>query len=168
MLYRHAIGFFVLLLTVSLAAGCGGEKRPNGFPKLYLTTLAVTQDGQPLSGATVMLFGQTPELQKWSVGGQTGDGGTAKLITCGKYVGVPEGEFTVVVIKEETETKGEAKMVGGEMAPPPTKIYSVVELKQTRKETATNKVKVEKGKNALKIDIGKKVKVLTGDTSKSV
>ena len=165
---RSCFAVSALLLTLTFLTGCTGEKKPDGFPPVYPTTIIVTQEGQPLAEATVLLCAESEALQKWSVAGQTDATGAANVITYGKFPGAPAGDFTVVVTKDVTEKFGEAKMVGGEMSQPPMKIYSVVDTIQTDQKTATNKVKVEKGKNEFKIDVGKKVKVLTGDTTKPV
>jgi len=90
--------FFVL--ATLFCFGCGGEKLPPGMPKLYPATITVTQDGQPLAGAEVILLNTDPSTS-WSAGGMTDQNGVIKLRTLGRYDGAPAGKYRVAVEKIE-------------------------------------------------------------------
>lgn len=85
--------------------GCGGEKRPEGFPELYPISIKILQEGTPLEGASVNLIAQDARLARWPAGGNTNADGVVELRTYG-YEGAPAGTFKVLVMK--TETIGEA------------------------------------------------------------
>jgi len=73
------------------------------MPKLHPCILEITQGNQPLEGATVALYHQDPNLQKWTAGGLTDPSGKVVLKTQGRYAGVVEGHYKVTVIKTEVE-----------------------------------------------------------------
>ena len=90
--------FFALAVT-----GCNpGQKLPEGMPPLTPCTLTITQDGKPLEGATISLF-SIGGAQSFYPGGKTDANGKAEIFTNGKYQGVPDGKYKVVVSKRETE-----------------------------------------------------------------
>ena len=97
---------YKFLLLPCLAAsflylsGCG-EKLPPGMPKLYRTTITITQDGNPLEGAHVIVVNDDFASQPWSAGGVTSSSGSIDLKTEGKYPGVPAGTYRVTVRKTE-------------------------------------------------------------------
>jgi len=66
-----------ILVTAALV-GCGGEKKPVGFPPIYPVTLHVTQEGKPLEGASVALVAPDGSVP-WVVGGTTDADGNVKL-----------------------------------------------------------------------------------------
>ncbi len=78
-----------------MLAGCGDGKLP-----LYPVTGTVMVDGQPASGAMVILCPTdtaSPELQKERPFGTTRPDGKFKLTTFLKDDGVPLGEYKVLV-----------------------------------------------------------------------
>jgi len=85
-------------MTLIGLVGCGGEKKPEGFPPLYPVTLHVTQEGKPLEGASVTLAAPDGSLP-WVVGGTTDADGKVKLKTQGKYDGAPAGKYNVQISK---------------------------------------------------------------------
>jgi len=95
------VGFLITAFV-----GCS-EQKPDGLPTLYPVALKFTQDGKPCEGASVTLIAETPGTQtNWIVGGSTDATGTAVLKTYGKYPGVPEGKYKVVVSKVVREQIG--------------------------------------------------------------
>ncbi|MDR2642956.1 MAG: carboxypeptidase-like regulatory domain-containing protein [Planctomycetaceae bacterium] len=80
--------------------GCG-KSRPADLPKLYPAVITVLQDGKPLADANVQMVPQTDS--KWSAVGVTDANGKVEFFTQGKYKGVPEGTYTVLVSKVFTE-----------------------------------------------------------------
>ena len=91
-----------LLLPALLMTGCG-ESLPAGMPRLYSASILVTQEGEPLAGALVMLLAEDEDLTQWGPGGVTDASGVAQLQTNGRYKGAPLGTYKVAVTKRETE-----------------------------------------------------------------
>ena len=82
-----------------MTAGCGGEKRPEGLPKLTPCELTVQyEDGTPIEKATVMMY---PFEGKWYANGTTDVSGNVTMATMGKYPGAAPGEFRVTVTKQD-------------------------------------------------------------------
>jgi hypothetical protein len=95
---------FILLFFTLWFSGCN-EKRPENMPKLYPTRLTFVQEDQPLTGAMVLLKRQIESTQ-YSCGGMTDANGVVQIQTHGKYLGAPEGIYTVTVSKTITERSG--------------------------------------------------------------
>ena len=106
---KHFLSFCLVLLFAVLLSGCA-KKMPDGMPKLYPVSIAVTQDGTPLAGATVMLRYADPSAGTWAVTGRTEADGVAKLYTNG-YLGAPAGTFKVVLDKREHDGLSEEERV---------------------------------------------------------
>ena len=152
---------FLRLSTVGLVcgfltfAGCGGEPKPDGMPKLHPTVIQLAQDGAPLEGASVQLLSETDG--RWPIGGSTDANGAVSLSTYGKYPGVPEGKYKVVVSKVEREKFG----------PEPTSmyesqaenVYNLIDTVYSTAETTTLEVEVKAGKNSFgPFDLGMKIR----------
>jgi len=115
----------ILVLAFSVAlvlqAGCGKDpNRPADLPTLYPVKITVTQEGQPVTEATVTVTSKTP-MKYGSSSTDTDATGVATLRTYG-YVGVPAGEYTVTIEKrgvegarETTNEYGEPEMRGGQI-----------------------------------------------------
>ncbi|MDR1963819.1 MAG: carboxypeptidase-like regulatory domain-containing protein [Planctomycetaceae bacterium] len=97
--YLNKIYFVFTVLTVLILEGCFHQTQPDGLPKLYPVTVAVTQDDKPLTDANVMLV----SASQWTSGGITNSNGFVTLYTHGKYPGVPIGTYKVTVSKIRTE-----------------------------------------------------------------
>ena len=89
---------FLIAVWICAFSGCG-EKRPDGMPKLYPTVLLVKEGGTPLPDVFVTFYNEDGSLPRWNIGGVTDANGILKLNTYGKYSGVPEGKFKVVLSK---------------------------------------------------------------------
>lgn len=156
----------VSLLIVSLffisLSGCGGTVRPDGMPPLHPATITVTQDGAPLSEATVMLLPQSPEMQRWSCGGITDSSGNVTLSTLGNQPGVVAGKFTVTIAKTDADPpipfEGEMTKAQQE-ADAKRKVYDLVDPKYASPKTSGLEIDVTSGKNAKTFDVGKAVRV---------
>ncbi|HBT77501.1 MAG TPA: hypothetical protein DEB39_11415 [Planctomycetaceae bacterium] len=98
----------LLCLLVLSLAGCGGDARPPGFPKLYPVSLKVTQGNVALAGASVKLREANASMT-WSIGGMTDEEGIVVLWTHGRFRGAPEGKFKVAVSKLVNE--GEEELI---------------------------------------------------------
>jgi hypothetical protein len=141
-----------ILLGLFTIIGCQQEQRPEGLPALVPFQLILTQDTQPLVGASVQLVSQ--EIH-FPVTGLTDANGVARLVTYGQFSGVPLGTYKVIVIK--TETEGETSE---EKQTQPIFIYSLVDPVLKNRETTTLEVIVEKNKNSATLEVGKPVRVL--------
>ena len=84
----------------SLFIGCGGERLPDGMPRLYPATVTVMQDGKPLPEARVTMMNTDPAVN-WPTGGTTDNNGVIRLMTMGRYSGAPAGTYRVYVSKIE-------------------------------------------------------------------
>ncbi len=121
--------FAITLLTTSFSViGCG-PKKPDGLPELHPTTLTLTQDGAPLTDATVILNSQA--LGTWSCGGTSDADGVVVLRTHGQYDGAPLGKHKVLVVKTASQ--------GGETPEtPPQGEFDITAYRQAEAERMAN------------------------------
>lgn len=148
----------VISFSFLIFCGCFGEKRPEGFPDIYPCEIKITQEGQPLSDATIVLFNGQPDLDRWAVSGITDQSGLAQMKTNGKYPGAPLGNFTVCVSREEL-SEGEEKIIGGEKIKTDQKKFLLVEKKYSDSASSPLKISIEKKKNHFDLDAGKKIRL---------
>ena len=96
--YMRQLTVCVCLLLVStlLLTGCG-KKRPDGLGKTYPCTIEVTNGGEPLDDARIVLLSKTGI--GFSMAGKTDSKGVAKIITEFDFPGVPEGTYSVSIVK---------------------------------------------------------------------
>jgi hypothetical protein len=135
------------------------------LPKLTPVTLTITQEGQPLSGATVTLIA-ADQPQTWYPTGITNEKGNVELFTNGKYKGAPKGKYKVTVTKIHTEpsqfgTPLEEGQPGYEewsakVSQETRAAYSVVEKKFT--DANTTPLEIEIPSRTSSFDLGKTVK----------
>ncbi|MDO5553535.1 MAG: hypothetical protein Q4G68_07215 [Planctomycetia bacterium] len=85
-------------------SGCD-ERKPGDMPKLTPVTLIFTQKGEPLVEAEVSLQ-MVEKTTSFGAGGVTNASGAVDLLTHGRYSGVPEGEYVVLVSKFEEIKEG--------------------------------------------------------------
>lgn len=148
--YRLSCVLFLALTMV----GCFRSNRPEGLPKLYPCSITVTQDGQPLAGASIQLVDDA--IDRWPVTGLTNSSGTASLVTYGKFPGAPAGEYRVIVKKSNVKVLS----VGDEHTSGSREIYSLVAIEYTKGDATPLKIRVEKGRNRQDFDIGQEVRIL--------
>ena len=148
---------FPCILILFSLAGCSKHLKPDGFPPLYPASVRVIQDGKPLEGAQVCLFRKDDTEQKWGIIGETDSNGIAVLVTHGKFYGVPEGEYLVLVTKQEDVSvshRGDGSAVDS---------FTLVEEQYGDKEKTSLQFRVQKrGKNYEEIDVGKAVRTFLG------
>ena len=157
--------FIIMFLGVLVlfVAGCGGEKKPDGMPAIYPTTITFTQDGSPLVGATVTLVAQDQANTQWPSGGATDNNGVLRVKTKG-FDGAPVGTFKVVVTKTETEGTAVAVELSDAAGAKPAasggdqKSYYLVEKDYRSAATTTLTLEVKSGKNAETFDLGKAIR----------
>lgn len=151
----------LFVLVVLCLIGCGGQKRPSDLPKLFPTSITITQEGVPLENALVTMF-SSDEGFKWSVAAITDASGKAAIMTHGLHAGAPEGDFKVVVTKTESSNAGANTKVDPD-APSAGQatsetLYNLVEKQYMDKDTTPITISVAKGKNVQTYDIGKAVR----------
>ncbi|GHT32463.1 hypothetical protein FACS1894214_4330 [Planctomycetales bacterium] len=153
-------------LFILFLSGCGGAERPANLPKLYPTSITLTQEGKPLVNAMVMLYSADADF-KWSVAGITNASGTAEIKTHGKFSGSPLGEYKVAVSKTENPNQGESfddteegqKKRAAAKRQSVAVIYNLVEKQYMERDTTPLLIKIEKGKNRQTFDAGKAVRI---------
>ncbi|MDR3196824.1 MAG: hypothetical protein LBU34_03045 [Planctomycetaceae bacterium] len=148
--------------------GCNqGRVRPPGLPKLYQCTINLTQQGVPLSGASVLLQPLSPVQDRtWTVSGFSDETGKVEIYTNGYFRGAPRGNFKVIITKTETITppfpdvmptdpRERAKLEN--MIENETKVYKVVADKFSKAETTPFELEI-KGNTEQIFDVGGVVK----------
>lgn len=154
---------FLILYVLFCLAGCSGEPRPAGFPKLYPVTLKVSQEGTPLEGAFVQLQSNDPAMT-WTTSGTTDANGAAVLWTYGKYKGAPAGTFKVTVMKDINEGEKEYtdaldRQDVAAAAKVKVRSFSYVEELYTSFSKTPIEIEITKSTRSLDIDAGKAVKI---------
>lgn len=160
-----------LAAALFLAVGCGGQKTPSDMPKLYPTTIAITQEGAPVEGASVQLVKPDDLNYKWLAGGVTDAKGRCEIQTHGKYKGAPEGEFAVIVYKTtvaESETRKNVPepsdpkeaMAWNEKVASEETATDEIDQKYKKADTTDLRVVVAAGKNETTFEVGPKVSIV--------
>jgi len=149
----------MMLITV----GCGGEKRPDGFPPIYPVTIHVTQEGEPLEGASVALVAPDGSVP-WVVGGTTGADGKVKLRTHGQFDGAPAGKYNVQISKTVYEGYDEymASMNQNDTAAAQSidvKVFQCVEDAYTSAKNTPVQVEITKETKILEVNAGPAVRI---------
>ena len=108
------------ILTLSLlgllwGSGCGGQKLPDGLPKLYPCKITIMdKDGNPMQDVIVSV---NPEDSgnRWGASGQTDAQGVATIKTAGQYPGLSSGKYNVTLMKFESVNTGKRDEEGNEI-----------------------------------------------------
>jgi hypothetical protein len=93
---------FLFFLTSEIGCKNSTQQKPEGFPELIPCEITIQFNGKPLAGASVVLqpiAGKTSD--SWTISGTTNEAGIAQMQTYGNFIGVPEGEYIVLVAKSE-------------------------------------------------------------------
>ena len=114
MLLHHKGLIIVSLIVIAAFQGCEKtvKEKPAGLPELIPCEITVKLSGSPLPGASVRLL-STPPSKSWSVMGTTNASGVAKMQTYGDFNGAPEGDYTVLISKSQTDDIPQDAMSGG-------------------------------------------------------
>ncbi|HBT78069.1 MAG TPA: hypothetical protein DEB39_14365 [Planctomycetaceae bacterium] len=75
------------------------------MPRLYSCEITVLAEGKPLENATIAFHKNDVTAFKWVVTSLTNASGKARMVTQGRYSGVPEGEYVITVTKLERDRK---------------------------------------------------------------
>ncbi|MDO5581241.1 MAG: hypothetical protein Q4G69_08895 [Planctomycetia bacterium] len=160
---------FALVMFSALLMGCG-EPLPEGMPRLIPCELTLLQEGKPLVGATVSLLPEKDQA-RWNLVGITNESGTANILANGKYKGVPEGKYKIIIIKVETEAgTGPAIPQAGEPGydeavanldkRPPAKRFTLVEDKYSNPKDTPLAIDIPaRGSVRQNIEAGKAVRI---------
>ena len=143
----------LLVMFLLIPTGCNKKKKPEGLPDVWpLTIKLVYDDGTPVGGAVVQMINTDKTLgQRWNTGGKTNDKGEAVMITYGEYPGAPEGNFKVIVNKEEN--------VFDNADPPQIKErYNLIERKYTLIQDTPLTLEVKKDTKVKELTVGKAVR----------
>lgn len=145
----------IFFLVPFFFAGC--EKNlPEGMPRIYPCSITVKQEGSPLQGALVIAISDDPQTSQWPVQGTTDASGTAQLFTRGNYQGAPEGDFVLLISKEESEYVNKTVPTDPEASRGPVRFINYVDPDLSDKAKSPFKIRVEKKKNHFDLDAGKK------------
>ncbi|MDR1384735.1 MAG: hypothetical protein LBJ67_12955 [Planctomycetaceae bacterium] len=143
-----------VVLCLLFSVGCA-EPKPEGMPQLYPVTLTFQQEGKPLTEASIRLLPQFPCT--WFSGGSTDTNGRAKLVTHGKYNGIPAGKYKICVDKFYSD--GELPSMDPNKTTKPMVHYNLVETQYTLPDKTPLEIEVKKGQNSFSpFDLGKAVK----------
>ncbi|QDT96872.1 hypothetical protein [Gimesia aquarii] len=95
------LAFCLIICSLFVLTGCGGDGRPTLVP----VDGSVTLDGQPLDGATIAFIpNEGNPIQRGSNANST-SGGKFTVGTYAKDDGIPVGSYKVTVIKKELVSK---------------------------------------------------------------
>ncbi len=168
-MFQNSVRILPLLGCLILALGGCSDRKPEGLPKLYSTTITITQEGKPLADASVLLIDPDGPNHRWGPSGITDGSGVATIKTDNRYPGAPAGKFKVLVSKSAREpnpfadfaqsTPGTPDFNKWQTAESQRKTYSYVDPNMGALETTTLEADIAAGKNALTFDVGKEVKV---------
>ena len=161
--------FIIITFLAMCVVGCGGDKRPDGFPALFPCEITITQGDKPLEGADIRLMSERDSVA-WVIHGRTDVNGVAKITTHAKFFGAPTGTFKVLVSKTSvtpskyTEPPDTASaewqkwygQVTSELRHP----VLYVKSEYDDVNTSPHSITVTKGKNRQTFDVGEPVEII--------
>ncbi|MDR2115774.1 MAG: carboxypeptidase-like regulatory domain-containing protein [Planctomycetaceae bacterium] len=161
---------FLFLLIVLIASCQYRSSLPPDVPPLIKCKITVTQNGEPLNNASVLL-NSVLGTETWRVSGITDANGVAVLFTNGLFEGVPQGKYKITISKTEQDADNipptpeigspdyEKWMKKYANNPRSPNTYSLVEKQYSTLSLTPLEIDVS-GKNVveMKIDVGKKVR----------
>ena len=149
-----------LMFVVFTIAGCAkNDGRPKDLPPLFPCEITITQEGNPLPGATIAFesFGETKVTYLPS--GITNESGKAVLSTYG-FNGVPAGTYKVTVRKTVVEDVKQVTDAYGDLVDDGGVEYRTVDFKFSNANTTPHEIEVTTGKGTTQatFDVGKPIK----------
>ena len=151
------LSLFCPVILCLAVAGCGGEPKPDGLPKLYPVTLTFTQNGEPCADAIVTLVPVSDS--PWGTGGITNANGNVRVQTHGKFPGAPAGKYKITVSKTENGTAGQAS--ANMFATQTIQTFNLIDPVYAVSSSTPLDITVEAGKNKTPyppFDLGAKVR----------
>ena len=146
------------MLAAVLITGCAKDNRPSDLPPLYPCAITITQEGEPLNGATVSLFAVEGTSSKYQPSGITDANGKATLMTYG-FEGAPAGKYKVCVRKTIIEDGGKTLDGYGEEIDAPGIEYRAVEQEYSDVATTPHEIEISNKRTPPHtFDVGKAVK----------
>ena len=176
---KYLLGSLALACVLGVFYGCGGPKTPPDMPKLHSTVIMIVQEGKPLADASVQLVKKDDLNYKWLCGGTTTADGKCVVKTLGKYNGVPEGDFTVLVYKTvvtESETRKnveqprepkEAQEWARKVAEE-EKSFEYVDPKYKKYDTSDLTITIKAGKNEQTFEVGPQTEIEVKPTLQTI
>jgi len=152
---RYSIG--PLLATILFVWGCSGQKPPPDLPKLYPIVLEFTQKKQPLADASVTII-PTGADTRWFSGGNTDSQGRLAPKTHGKYPGLAEGEYRILVSKTEADPASIKRTSKNEEETQYYDYYHLADPKYSGISSTPLTIKVQ-GKESFTFELGAPVRV---------
>lgn len=146
----------IMIILSSMMIGCGKQERPSNMPQLYPCIITITQEEKPVEGVEISLDSQG-ETPVWPVSGKTDASGQARLVTLGKYPGIPSGQYKVIVQKMEIEGHFGAEGVS------PTryiKTFSLINPEYIESQKTPLTLNMPSKKYATSFELGKQTRVL--------
>jgi len=148
------------MFVVFAIAGCAkNDGRPADLPPLFPCEITITQEGTPLSGATIVLesFGETKVT--YFPSGITNESGKAVLSTYG-FNGVPAGTYKVTARKTIVEDVKQVLDGYGDLVNDNGVEYRTVERKYSYADTTPHEIEVSTGRGTTQatFDVGKPIK----------
>ncbi len=146
---KKLASLILCLALATFAVGCKDNSRPADLPEdMSPCKITITQEGQPLAGATVSLEYDTQV--KYKTSGTTDETGVATMMTY-SYPGAQQGTAKVVVTK--TVTEGGSEGEDGEAGELGTD-FSVVDAKYGKAETTDLTITIGKDNVAESFEVG--------------
>lgn len=157
-----------LVLGFVLHGGCDrGPAKPKNMPELFPCRITITQAGNPLEGAAVVLAPMSGNTA-WISQGATDAQGVAEIKTHVDFKGVPEGEYAVRVSKVEMTPSA----VSDKAPTDPVEYVEWDKVKRTEKrltyryvkpefddsKKTPHKITITQGKNEATFDVGEPIK----------
>ena len=149
-----------LMFVVFAIAGCAkNDGRPADLPPLFPCEITVTQEGTPLSGATIALESAGEAKSSYFPSGITNESGKAVLSTYG-FAGAPAGTYKVTVRKTVVEDIKQIVDSYGDTVDDNGVEYRTVEIKFSNAGTTPHEIEVSTGRGTTQatFDVGKPIK----------
>ena len=157
----RTILFLLFSTTLLFQAGCSKDhNRPADLPPLYPVKITVTQEGQPVEGATVTVNAKTP-MKYGSSSTDTDTSGVATLRTYG-YAGVPAGEYVVAIERRGIEGAREVMNEYGEPETRGGQIFQYVDAKFASQNSSPLSITVTDKGATETFEVGTPVRVFLG------
>jgi hypothetical protein len=148
------------MLVALFIAGCTGDDgRPADLLPLFPCEITITQEGNPLSGATIALESFGEARVAYHPSGITDESGKAVLSTYG-FKGVPAGTYKVTVRKTIMEGVTQVRDGYGDLVDSPGTEYRTVEPQFSNANATPHELEITNSRKTTQatFDVGKPIK----------